>query len=134
MIWKWTKVNMPQITKAAYIAVREAFRKALPIEVTPTWVMANITGYQAQNSAKTLTRYLSVLGLTDGDGTTTDVAKKWRIDESYGEACEAILRSGFPADIVDAVPSDGSSEILVNLFMARGLGEGSARNLAEPDQ
>lgn len=122
--------NMPQITKAAYSAVREAFRKTLPVKVTPTWVMTNVTGYKAQTSARTLTRYLCALGLTDADGVPTEIAKKWRIDESYGEACEAILRSGFPADVVDAVPTESSAEVLVNVFMTRGLGEGSAKNLA----
>jgi hypothetical protein len=122
--------NMPQITKAAYIAVREAFRKSLPTRVSPTWIMANIAGYKAQGSARTLARYLGALGLIDSEGSPTEVAKKWRIDESYAEACESILRSGFPADVVDAVPNDGSTEVLVNLFMTRGLGEGSAKNLA----
>jgi hypothetical protein len=70
------------------------------------------------------------LSLIDSDGVPTEVAKKWRIDETYEEACEAMLRSGFPADITQAVPNGAESEVIVNLFMTRGLGEGSAKNLA----
>lgn len=118
------------MTEAAYIAVREALRKSLPGRVTTTWVMANVGGYKAEGSAKALVRYMSSFGLLDADGTPTALAKKWRMDESYGEACEQLLRNAFPADVVEAMPPDGDAEVLVNLFMARGFGEGSSKNLA----
>lgn len=123
-------LKLPQMTESAYVAVREAFRRALPAKVTATWVMANVNGYKAEASAKSLVRYLTTFGLLDGEGSTTDLAKKWRMDETYASACETMLRLAFPADIVDSAPRDSSAEILTNLFMNRGLGEGSAKNLA----
>ncbi len=96
--------------------------------------MANIPGYTAKGSAISLLRSLALLGLVDAEGIPTELAKKWRIDESYAEACDSMLRTAFPIDIVEAVPSDASGDVLVNLFMARGLGEGSAKNLARTYQ
>lgn len=121
--------KLPQMTESAYIAVREALKRSIPPKVTPTWVMANVPGYSVA-SAKTLVRYLTTFGLLDTEGAPTETAKLWRMDETYGKACDNMLRHGFPSDIVDAVPKDSPADVVARLFMARGLGEGSAKNLA----
>lgn len=121
----------PQMTEAAYIKVRDAFRRSLPGKVTATWLMANVEGYKKEASVRSLLSYLRQFGLITEDGTPTDVARQWRTDESYGAACEIMLRNAFPADVVDAVSgSTPPSDVLENLFMNHGLGLGSAKNLA----
>ncbi len=131
MLMPMAKTRMPQMTEAAYIKVRDAFRRTLPARVTSTWVKANIDGYHAEASARSLISNLGLMSLIDKEGAPTDIAQQWRVDEGYAAACDVILRSAFPSDLVDAVSgSVPDTEVLVNLFMNYGVGVGSAKNLA----
>lgn len=125
-----TTQSLPQMTEAAYVKVRDAFRRSLPGKVTTTWVTANIDGYRTEASARSLLSNLRQFGLITDDGTPTDVARQWRADESYAAACEVMLRTAFPADLVDAV-SGGipPADVMQNLFLSRGVGLGSAKNV-----
>lgn len=124
------KQRFPQMTEAAYAKVRDAFRRSLPGKVTTTWLMANVEGYTIEASARSLLSFLRQFGLIAEDGTTTDVARQWRTDESYGTACEIMLRNAFPADMVDAIAGGvPPSDVLHSLFMNHGVGLGSAKNL-----
>src|ERR1022692_2739927 len=125
------KVRLPQLTEAAYAKVRDAFRKSMPSKVTPTWVMTNIAGYNAEASAKSLIANLRLFGLVTEEGAPTELAGQWRLDETYGPSCDAILRNAFPVDLVGAVgdSTTPSADVLVNLFMNLKMGLGSAKNL-----
>jgi hypothetical protein len=119
------------MTESAYTKVREAFRRALPNKVTATWIMTNVDGYRTEPSARSLMAYLRQFGLIDENGAPTDVAKQWRLDETYSASCEVLLRNAYPADMVEAVSgSVPSSDVLVRLFMNHGFGLGSAKNLS----
>jgi hypothetical protein len=70
--------------------------------------------------------------LIDDEGKPRDVAKKWRMDETYREASDELLHAAYPAELIDtAPPMDGDREKAVRWFMTVGdLGEGAARNKA----
>jgi hypothetical protein len=123
--------RFPQLSEPAYFGVREALQRKIPDKVTPAWVIANVPGYSKEISAKTVVGQLRLLGLLDKDGKPTETARRWRVDETYAEACDAMMRHAFPEDIVGAVHgSDASSEVVQNLLMPRGLGLKTAQNVA----
>ncbi len=130
MLLEMTKSHMPQMTESAYLKVRDAFRRALPAKVTATWIMANVEGYRAESSARSLIVNLRRFSLIDKEGVPTDIARQWRCDETYATACDVIIRNAFPPDLVDAVSGSlPAAELMTNLFMSHGVGLGSAKNL-----
>ncbi len=122
---------MPQMTESAYTKVRDAFIRAIPARVTTTWVMTNIEGYSAQLSARNLVASLRRFGLVDEDGAPTELAARWRLDDTYAATCEVLLRNAYPHDLVEAVSAGlPKNDVLVSLFMSHGFGQGSAKNLS----
>lgn len=126
-----TATALPQITPSAYFAVRTAFVRSLPGAVTPAWVTAQVPSYKEEKSAKGLIAQLKRLGLVDAEARPTELARRWRVDDTYADACGEILRFAFPPDIVDAVeagPIDAAAAS--RLFLQKGFGLGSSKNLA----
>lgn len=126
-----SRPSLPQISTPAYFAIRAAFRGRIPAKVDSPWIVANVPKYQEERSARVLVGQLRMLGLIDEQGGPTDVAKKWRTDDGYSEACDQMLQRCFPSDVVDAV--SGSSpprEVLQRLLLHKGLGEQTAINVA----
>lgn len=74
---------------------------------------------------------LKRVGLLNDDGRATEVAKKWRQDDSYDEAVIELIKSVYPDDLTTiAPPGDSERQVVVNWFMSQNLGEGSAKNKA----
>ncbi|GMV35710.1 MAG: hypothetical protein AMXMBFR61_02180 [Fimbriimonadales bacterium] len=123
--------NFPQLTRSAYFAIREAFIRRSPARVDPTWVMAHVPGYQKERSARTVVSQLKRLSLIDADGTPTEIAKAWRTEDGYREACAQMLRAAFPGDIVDALSGTApDAETVQRMLVTKGLGSQTARNVA----
>jgi len=79
-------------------------------------------------------QYLAELkkaGLLDDDGRTTDLAGRWRLDETYPQAVEELASANYPEELIaHAPPGDADRQWVVNWFKLQGLGEGSAKNKA----
>ncbi|MBL8549773.1 MAG: DUF5343 domain-containing protein [Hyphomonadaceae bacterium] len=124
------KRPFPQLPATVWWGLREKFKRSIPSAVTETFLSVELTVQPA--AAKAYLTELKRLGLIDDDGKPRDVAKKWRMDETYREASDELLRAAYPAELIDtAPPSEGDREKAVRWFMTVGdLGEGAARNKA----
>jgi hypothetical protein len=120
----------PQIPATVWWGLREKFKKSIPNAVTETFLAVELN--VQPTAAKAYLTELKRLGLIDEDGKPRDVAKKWRMDETYREASDELLRGAYPAELIDtAPPSEGEREKAVRWFMTTGdLGDGAARNKA----
>lgn len=124
------KRSFPQIPATVWWGLREKFKKSIPNAVTETFLAVELN--VQPTAAKAYLTELKRLGLIDDDGRPRDVAKKWRMDETYREASDELLRGAYPAELIDtAPPSEGDREKAVRWFMTTGdLGDGAARNKA----
>ena len=124
------KKSFPQIPATVWWGLRERFKKSIPSAVTESLLVAELN-VQA-TAARAYLGELKRLGLIDEDGKPLDVAKKWRMDETYREASDQLLRAAYPEELIDTAPPDGDDrEKAVRWFMqVADLGEGAARNKA----
>jgi len=124
------KQTFPQIPATVWWGLREMFFQKVPSVVTDSYLTSQLNVQPV--AARAYIAELRKLGLLDEDGRPTEVAKKWRMPETYREASDELLRSIYPEELLDvAPPEDGDRDKAVRWFMtAAGLGEGSAKNKA----
>lgn len=124
------KQNFPQIPSTVWWGLREQFKKTLPSKVTDSYLIAQLN-VQA-TAAQQYLREIKKVGLLDEEGKPTDAAKKWRFDDTYREAADAMLRAAYPSDLIElAPPDDNDRQKAARWIMRAGdLGEGAARNKA----
>ena len=72
------------------------------------------------------------LGLIDEDCALTERGNKWRVDLSFGDACQEILDEIYPEQLGALVDDDGSPDAAqVRIwFDQRGFGDSNARLMA----
>lgn len=72
------------------------------------------------------------LGLIDDDGALTARGNKWRVDASYGEACEEILEEVYPSDLSALADGSGAPDPhqVKTWFDHKGFGGSNARQMA----
>lgn len=119
----------PQIPSTVWWGVRQLLQKSPRAKFDDSTVAAQL-GVQPAAARQYITE-LRRVGVLDEDGRGTDLANRWRLDESYVEAVGQIARSVYPESLVTiAPPGSADRQKVVNWFMINGLGEGSARNKA----
>jgi len=83
------------------------------------------------SSAKKIFNYLVTLGLVTEDFAATDRLRQWRMNDSYAEACQAMIDDVYPQDLKDAAPGPKvDREIAKRWFMKTDLGEAQASQCA----
>lgn len=50
------------------------------------------------------------LGLIDSDGALTNRGNKWRIDSSFGDACQEILDEVYPDELGTLIDGEGNPD------------------------
>jgi hypothetical protein len=72
------------------------------------------------------------VGLIDDDGALTDRGNKWRLDPTYGEACQEILDEIYPEELMLLANDDGSPDAqkVRTWFDHKGFGESNAGQMA----
>jgi hypothetical protein len=73
---------------------------------------------------------LKLMGLLDDDLKCTELVNKWRMDDTYPEACKEIMNKVYPLDLLDLGHDGNTDKMLINKwFMARGIGASFAGKL-----
>lgn len=122
-------ISFPQIPASVWWGVRQLLQRA-PRGKFDENTLATILGVQPVAARQYLKEFQKV-GILDEDLRATDLASKWRMDESYGEAIGEIANSVYPEALVSiAPPGDVDRQQVTTWFMHQGLGEGAARNKA----
>lgn len=124
------KYKFPQIPATVWWGLKEKFLQKVPAKVDETYIAAQL-GVQP-TAARAYLSELKSIGLLDNDGKPAPIAKKWRMDATYREACDELLKQAYPIDLLEfSHPSQGERDKVVDWIMhAADLGSGSAKNKA----
>jgi hypothetical protein len=101
------KETYPTMPIKHWWALREKFASSLPKRVTSGYLTAALS--INEGSATEIIGSLKQMGLIGDDGVPTDLAGKWRLDQTYTEACDEIKQSVYPHELLDAVPTPASN-------------------------
>ena len=122
----------PKITAKAWTTLRARAAAAPSTKFTPATV-ATLMRMSNPNSARDNTvNPMRRLGLIDEEGALTDRGNKWRIDSSFGDACQAILDEIYPDDLGALVDDDGRPDPVKvrTWFDVEGFGASNAQQMA----
>lgn len=118
-----------QIPTTVWWGIRQLLQRTPKAKLDESMLSASL-GVQPTAARQYLTE-LKRVGLFDEDGRSTELANRWRMDETYWAAVEDIASSSYPESLVTiAPPGAADRKRVVNWFMTQGLGEGSAKNKA----
>lgn len=72
------------------------------------------------------------LGIFEEDGALTDLGKKWRVDGTFPEACEDIIKSVYPDELGALADGDGKPDAaqVRTWFEHKGFGGSNAKQMA----
>lgn len=96
--------NFPNIPVMHWYNLRAQFKKSIPGNITPNYLMAVLD--MTDISAKTnILPSLRLVGLIDNEGKINqELAKKFRDDEQYPKFCEETIKKVYPQGLLDAFP------------------------------
>ncbi|MPL82866.1 hypothetical protein SDC9_28815 [bioreactor metagenome] len=122
-------ISFPQIPASVWWGVRQVLQKT-PRGKFDENTVAAVLGVQPVAARQYLKEFQKV-GILDDELRGTELAGKWRMDESYAEAITEIANSVYPEALVSmAPPGEVDRQRVTTWFMHQGLGEGAARNKA----
>lgn len=123
----------PKISRKLWFLLRDRLKKAIPSEVSPTFVLSVSTMAEASARSNVISP-LRDLGLLDDTNKPTSLAARWRHDDDYAAVCHEIRDRVYPKSLIEAFPDADSSKknSIKNWFMKTGhVGEGAAKMYAD---
>src|SRR5690242_6106278 len=99
--------SYPKLPAKAWRSLRGRAANATSTKFTPSVVAALLGMASPESAATNIVNPMRRLGLIDEDGSLTDRGHKWRIDASYGDACQEILDEVYP-DLAGFVDGNGA--------------------------
>lgn len=125
------QAGFPMISEKHWWMIRDRFKASIPTTVTPTYAKSLLSLSSEGSATSNVLTPLKRLGLIDEEGKPTDLANTWRLDQTYADACETILNSVYPKELLELCPTkkvDRGSAI--TWFMSQGAGEAAAKKMA----
>jgi len=122
----------PKIPTKAWATLRSRASSA-PSSKFSAKTVAALLGMSSPTSAQAnVVRALQVMGLVETDGTLTALGNKWRVDGTYGEACQEILSTVYPSDLASLTNEDGTpdAQAVRNWFAHQGFGESNVQQMS----
>ena len=122
------KKSFPMIAARSWWSLRGKFNRTIPSLVSASYVASalNMTEASANNN---VIPALKGTGLIDEEGKPTDLAVKWRDDSQYKEACEKIIKTIYPQEIID-LEFENKDELQRWFANTCRVGEDAARKMA----
>lgn len=121
--------SFPQIPSTVWWGVRQLLQRTPKAKFDDNMLAASLSVQPA--ASRQYIAELKRVGILDEDGKATELANKWRMDDSYADAVAEIASGAYPDSLTTiAPPGDADRQKVVNWFMTQGLGEGSAKNKA----
>jgi hypothetical protein len=120
------------VTLKAWKTLRARAAAAPTVKFTPSAVAA-LMGMSSPASARDNTVVpMRRLGLIDDEGALTERGNKWRVDATYGDACQEILDDVYPHELLSLTGSDGMVDAarVRTWFDHKGFGDSNARQMA----
>jgi len=123
------KVRYPQIPGTVWWGVRAILQRT-PNATIDERLLGVTLGVQ-EAAARAYINELRQVGILSEDSKPTTLAQKWRLDETYTDAVDLIVKATYPEGLVHvAPPGDADRQKVVSWFMREGLGQGAAGNKA----
>jgi hypothetical protein len=126
------KNSYPKLGATAWRTLRERAATAPSTKFTSTAVAAMLSMGTPESATTNVVGPMRRLGLIDNDGGLTARGNKWRIDTSYGEACQEILDEIYPAELASLTDVHGVTDRakVTTWFEHQGLGRSNAQQMA----
>lgn len=121
------KTGFPMIPESNWWNIRKQFSKTLPSNVSVNY-LKTLLSLTTDQAAKNLISPLKTLLIINDDGSPTELANAWRNDSSYSDACQTMLKSTYPQELLDLFPDKDFDRFKVkDWFKTTGkLGESAA--------
>lgn len=115
--------RLPVIPETHWWSLRARFKTAIPKKVDPKFIAAALDMSEASAKSNVLPA-LKTLGIIKEDGTTTDLAIKWRDDSQYKSFCDTVRAKVYDPSLLDVAPdaSAASLEAARRWFSGHGVG------------
>ncbi|MDE0603894.1 MAG: hypothetical protein OXI18_05760 [bacterium] len=122
----------PKIGVKTWATLRARAATAPSTKFTPETVAALMEMGNPKSARDNTVSPMRRLGLIDEDGALTDRGNKWRVDSSFGDACQEILDEFYPDELGSLTNEDGSPDAdkVKNWFGHKGFGNSNARKMA----
>ena len=117
----------PTISEKAWWIIRDKFKASLPASFSPTYVKSLLSMASDSSANSNIITPMKRLGLIDEENKPTALANQWRIDDTYGKACETMLKAVYPAEVLDLFPDEVVDKNSARTwFMSNGVGQAAA--------
>lgn len=120
--------SFPQIPATVWWGVRSILNKTPRIAISEDLLGIELSVQPA--AARQYVSELKRVGLLTEDNRGSDLAHRWRMDETYQEAVTEILEASYGEELLAVAPNPVDRAKAIAWFQRQGLGEGSARNKA----
>ena len=121
-------VTYPVFSGANWWNLRSKFKATYPKTAITEEYLASILGMKiASVKSNGILANLRTLGLLDEENKCTDLANRWRLDDTYAAACKEMLNHVYPPELIDIGTDRGA---VTTWFMNKsGAGESQANEL-----
>ena len=117
------KTSFPMLPIKSWRTLRRQFQQSISDKVT-TRYLASVLGIAEKSAQNNIFPYLKSMNLIDAEGKPTPLANKWRIDDTYAEACEEIKTKTYPRELLDAFPNPAENRAGVQSWFAMKTSSG----------
>jgi hypothetical protein len=123
------KNRFPQIPSTVWWGVRNLLQRTPNATIDERLLSVELK--VQETAAKAYTNELKAVGILTDEGKATQIAQKWRIDETYPEAVENLVSSNYPEGLRHVAPPGAADrQKVISWFLKEGLGQGTATNKA----
>jgi len=122
------EISYPVFSGANWWKLRAKFKLAFPKGPISEEYLASVLEIKVESVRKNgILSNLRSLGLLDAENKCTDLANRWRLDDTYIAACEEIRSSVYPSELIDIGTDRGA---VATWFMNKnGAGASQANKL-----
>lgn len=123
------KNRYPQIPSTVWWGLRSILQRTPKATIDERLLGVQLSVQEA--AARAYITELKNVGILGEEGKATDVADKWRLDETYSDAVREIVAANYPEGLLNvAPPGEAERQKVVSWFQREGLGLGAAGNKA----
>lgn len=123
------KNRYPQIPSTVWWGLRSILQRTPKATIDERLLGVQLSVQEA--AARAYITELKNVGIIGEEGKATDVADKWRLDETYSDAVREIVAANYPEGLLNvAPPGEAERQKVVSWFQREGLGLGAAGNKA----
>lgn len=117
--------SFPMLPVGHWWNLRRKFKQSIPGVVTDTY-LATVLEMSKESARANVLPFLKVMGILDEEGKPNDLAKLWRDDSNYSEACRRIVESVYPKELTDAVPDPKNDRDGAKRWFGNHTGSGNS--------